>query len=52
MTVVCLGVFIAIVWWAYGKGQQQRFEEAAALPFTEDEEPGRAHQSPRRTDKG
>lgn len=39
MTVVMFGVFIAIVWWAYSKGQQQRFDEAAALPFTEDEEP-------------
>lgn len=52
MTVVMFGVFIVIVWWAYGKGQQQRFEEAAALPFTEDEEPGRADQPSRRTDKG
>lgn len=37
MTVVSFAVFIGIVWWAYGKGTKQRFDEAANLPFAEDE---------------
>lgn len=39
MTVVSFVAFVAIVWWAYSRGPQRRFEEAAALPFTEDDEP-------------
>lgn len=37
MTVVSLLTFLAIVWWAYGiKGNQQRFDEAANLPFADE----------------
>jgi cytochrome c oxidase cbb3-type subunit 4 len=38
MTVLSLLTFLGIVWWAYGvKGNKQRFEEAANLPFADEE---------------
>ena len=38
MTVVSLLTFLGIVWWAYGvKGNKQRFEEAAQLPFADEQ---------------
>ena len=37
MTVLSLAVFLGIVWWAYGKGSKRGFDEAANLPFAEDE---------------
>lgn len=38
MTVVSLLTFIGIIWWAYGvKGNRKRFDEAANLPFADDE---------------
>lgn len=36
-TLVSFATFIGIVWWAYGKGSKKGFEEAANLPFAEDE---------------
>lgn len=37
MTVVSLLTFLGIVWWAYGlKGNRQRFDEAANLPFADE----------------
>lgn len=36
VTVLSLGAFLSIVWWAYGaKSSQQGFEEAAQLPFSD-----------------
>jgi cytochrome c oxidase cbb3-type subunit 4 len=40
ITVLSLLAFIGIVVWAYGKGRRQQFEEAANLPFADDD---RAH---------
>jgi cytochrome c oxidase cbb3-type subunit 4 len=38
VTVVSLLTFLGIVWWAFGvKGNKQRFEEAANLPFADEE---------------
>lgn len=37
-TVLTLVTFLAIVWWAYGSKRQQAFDEAAQLPFTDDDE--------------
>jgi len=38
VTVVFLMIFLGIVWWAYGlKGNKKRFEEAANLPFSDEE---------------
>ncbi len=36
-TVVLLVVFIGIVWWAFSRRRKKGFEEAARLPF-EDEQ--------------
>lgn len=36
MTVVSFATFVAIVWWAYGRGRKSSFDEAANLPFAED----------------
>ena len=36
-TVVMFAMFIAIVWWAYSNKRKQAFDEAALLPFTDDE---------------
>jgi len=36
-TVVTFVMFIAIVWWAYSAKRKQAFEEAAMLPFSDDE---------------
>ena len=40
ITVLSLLAFIGIVVWAYGKDRRQQFEEAANLPFADDD---RAH---------
>ena len=37
VTVVFLAVFIGIVWWAYSKGNKQRFEDDGKLPFADDD---------------
>lgn len=37
VTVVSLVTFLGIVWWAYGKKSNPRFDEAANLPFADDE---------------
>lgn len=38
MTVISLVTFLGIVWWAYGiKANKKRFDEAANLPFADDE---------------
>ena len=53
MTVLSLAVFLGIVWWAYGRGSKAGFEEAANLPFAEDEgeqvHAGPARQEQRKT---
>ncbi len=38
ITVAGLVCFLAIVFWAYNKGSQSGFDEAARLPFSEDED--------------
>jgi cytochrome c oxidase cbb3-type subunit 4 len=40
VTVVFIVVFIGIVWWAYSKGNKQRFEDAGKLPFDDDDSQG------------
>lgn len=41
-TVLGFLVFLGIVWWAWGKGREKAFDEAAALPLTDDDEPNGA----------
>ena len=40
VTIIFIVVFIGIVWWAYSKGNKQRFEDAGKLPFEEDDAQG------------
>ncbi|MDX9943350.1 MAG: cbb3-type cytochrome c oxidase subunit 3 [Azonexus sp.] len=42
ITVAGLVCFLAIVAWAYGKSSKKGFEEAANLPFAEDDDEGAA----------
>lgn len=37
-TVIAFIVFIGIVVWAYGKNRRSEFDEAANLPFDEEDE--------------
>ena len=37
ITAIFILVFIGIVWWAFSKGNKQRFEEDARLPFQDDD---------------
>jgi cytochrome c oxidase cbb3-type subunit 4 len=37
VTVLFFLLFIAIVWWAYHKDNRAKYEEAANLPFEEDD---------------
>ena len=38
ITVLAFVVFIGIVFWAYSRRRKAAFDEAAQLPFTEDED--------------
>lgn len=37
-TVTTVIAFTAVVWWAYSSKRKSRFDEAANLPFADDEE--------------
>ncbi|MDR2238849.1 MAG: CcoQ/FixQ family Cbb3-type cytochrome c oxidase assembly chaperone [Zoogloeaceae bacterium] len=39
VTVLAFASFIGIVLWAYGGRRRAAFDEAARLPFTEDDDP-------------
>jgi cytochrome c oxidase cbb3-type subunit IV len=45
-TVLAFLCFICIVLWAYSGRTKRRFEEAANLPFTEDDVPASAERAP------
>ena len=47
MTLVCMMTFIGIVLWAYSASRQQDFEEAAMLPFADEEPMNTKEQEPR-----
>jgi cytochrome c oxidase cbb3-type subunit 4 len=47
VTVLSFIIFMGILLWAYGKGSQRGFEEAARIPFEEPDEFG----EPARGDK-
>jgi cytochrome c oxidase cbb3-type subunit 4 len=38
LTVLMLVIFVGIVWWSYSSKRQQAFDEAAHMPFTEDDD--------------
>jgi cytochrome c oxidase cbb3-type subunit 4 len=35
-TLASLGTFLGIAWWAYARRNQDRFDEAARIPFEHD----------------
>jgi cytochrome c oxidase cbb3-type subunit 4 len=37
ITLLSFTAFLGIVWWAYSSRQEDRFDEAANLPFADDE---------------
>ena len=37
-TVLCAIGFTAVVWWAYGPSRKKQFDDAAQLPFLEDDD--------------
>jgi len=39
ITVLSFVTFMGIVFWAYGNRRKQAFDEAALLPFSDDESP-------------
>ena len=36
-TILCMLAFAAVCWWAYSPSRKARFDEAANLPFSEDD---------------
>jgi cytochrome c oxidase cbb3-type subunit IV len=38
MTIVSFVAFLGIIAWAYGGGRTRKFEDAARLPFTHEQE--------------
>ncbi len=50
IAVVSLVVFLGIVWFAYGRGRRKRFDEAANLPFADEEMDRRSAEAERRGD--
>jgi len=38
-TVLCALAFIAVVIWAYGPSRKRYFDDAAQLPFADEEKP-------------
>ena len=35
-TLASFATFLAIAWWAYARGNRDRFDEAARIPFEHD----------------
>ncbi|MFA7506272.1 MAG: cbb3-type cytochrome c oxidase subunit 3 [Burkholderiaceae bacterium] len=48
IAVVSLIAFLGIVWFAYGRGRRKRFDEAANLPFADEEMDRRSAEAERR----
>jgi cytochrome c oxidase cbb3-type subunit 4 len=44
-TLLSFLCFMGIVVWAYGKNSRKGFDQAANLPFAEDDEPGASNKS-------
>ncbi len=47
VTLISMMTFIGIVVWAYSARRKQDFEEAAMLPFADEEQPNTKEQEPR-----
>lgn len=51
-TVLCAIGFTAVVWWAYGPSRKQQFDDAALLPFLEDDASAGGQTTPQQTEGG
>ena len=47
VTLICMMTFIGIIVWAYSSRRKQDFEEAAMLPFADEELMNTKEQEPR-----
>lgn len=47
VTVVSLLTFLGVIWFAYANGNRKRFDEAANLPFAEDDDDGASSKTTR-----
>jgi len=45
VTVVLMALFVALVFWAYGRGRRDEFAQIALLPLENDRTPGAAEES-------
>ena len=52
ITVLSFIVFVGIVYWAYNGRQRQRFDEAANLPFADEDLPRQAARTDKENSKG
>ncbi len=43
VTVIGLLLFLALVAWVYARGRKAAFDEAARLPFMEEDQPASTH---------
>ena len=51
VTVLSFATFIGIVGWAYSGKRKESFEEAALLPFSDDEPVDEAWKAPRKNER-
>jgi len=49
ITLISFIVFLGIIWWAWGKNRRGRFDEAANLPFADEEMQARTLDQEQRT---
>lgn len=52
LTVLSFACFVGIAWWAYSSRNRARFDEAANLPFADDDDDRRALQGVASTTQG
>lgn len=51
-TLFVLIAFIGVCWWAFSPKRKQKFEEAANLPFADEEQSHLSAQKPNKQDRG
>ncbi len=52
ITALTMGVFLGITWWAYHRGNRERFENDALIPFAEDDIPSATASLNEKTERG
>lgn len=51
LTALLMVLFAGIVWWAFSSRQKERFDEAANLPFADEENHSSDAQRPKKGDE-